>query len=41
MADPDWKPENEQYWFAINRPSFPNFDPRPAYYALKDMPKGP
>jgi polysaccharide biosynthesis protein PslG len=39
MADPVWKPENEQYWFAINRPSFPNFDPRPAYYALRDMPK--
>ncbi len=39
MADPDWTPSNEQYWFAINRPSFPNFDPRPAYYSLKDMPK--
>jgi hypothetical protein len=39
MADPSWTKDNEQYWFAINRPSFPNFDPRPAYYALRDMPK--
>lgn len=39
MADPDWTDQNEQYWFAINRPSFPAFDPRPAYDALKDMEK--
>lgn len=39
MADPDWTEKNEQYWFAINRPSFPDFDPRPAYFALKEMEK--
>jgi polysaccharide biosynthesis protein PslG len=39
MADPDWTEQNEQYWFAINRPSFPDFDPRPSYYALRDMEK--
>jgi len=39
FADPDWKPENEQYWFAINRPAFPVPDFRLAYFALKDMEK--
>lgn len=39
LADPDWTEQDEQYWFAINRPSFPDFDPRPAYAALKDMQK--
>jgi hypothetical protein len=39
LADPEWKPENEQYWFAINRPAFPVPDFRPAYYALKEMEK--
>lgn len=39
LADPDWTPQNEQYWFAINRPSFPLPDLRPAYYALKEMQK--
>ena len=39
MADPDWTEQNEQYWFAINRPSFPDFDPRPAYEALREMEK--
>ncbi len=39
MADPDWTPDNEQYWFAVNRPSFPIPDFRPAYLALKNMEK--
>jgi polysaccharide biosynthesis protein PslG len=39
MADPEWTEQTEQYWFAINRPSFPEFDPRPAYEALRDMEK--
>lgn len=39
MADPTWTEKNEQYWFAINRPSFPDPDLRPAYYALKEMEK--
>ena len=39
MADPDWTPDNEQYWFARNRPAFPIPDFRPAYEALKAMQK--
>ncbi|MBI5291615.1 MAG: hypothetical protein HY872_07050 [Chloroflexi bacterium] len=39
MADPDWTPDNEQYWFALNRPAFPVPDLRPAYDALKAMQK--
>lgn len=39
MADPDWTEQNEQFWFAINRPSFPDPDLRPAYEALKEMDK--
>lgn len=39
MADPDWTPDNEQYWYAVNRPSFPIPDFRPAYLALKSMEK--
>jgi hypothetical protein len=39
MADPDWTPDNEQYWFAVNRPSFPIPDFRPAFLALKEMEK--
>ncbi len=39
MADPDWTEQNEQYWFAITRPSFPDPDLRPAYFALKEMEK--
>lgn len=36
IADPDWKPETEQYWWAITEP---NGTPRPAFNALKAMPK--
>ncbi len=39
MADPDWTEQNEQYWFALNRPSFPDPDLRPAYFALKEAEK--
>ncbi len=39
LADPDWTPDNEQYWFALNRPAFPVPDLRPAYDALKAMQK--
>ncbi|MCW5879526.1 MAG: cellulase family glycosylhydrolase [Anaerolineae bacterium] len=36
IADPDWKPENEQYWWAITNP---DGSKRPAFDALKAMPK--
>jgi hypothetical protein len=39
ICDPDWTPEDEQYWWAITYPSYPEFKPRPAYTALKTMPK--
>jgi polysaccharide biosynthesis protein PslG len=39
ISDPDWKDTDEQYWWAITYPSYPEFKPRPAYLALKAMPK--
>jgi hypothetical protein len=39
ICDPDWKETDEQYWWAITYPSWPQFKPRPAYLALKAMPK--
>ena len=39
VADPDWTENDEQYWWAITNPSWPVFRPRPAYQALKAMPK--
>jgi len=39
IADPDWTPNDEQYWWAITDPAYPEFVPRPAYTALKNMPK--
>ena len=39
VCDPDWTPEDEQYWWAITDPSWPIFKPRLAYEALKAMPK--
>ncbi len=36
IADWEWTPENEQWWWAI---VLPDGTPRPAYFALKDMPK--
>jgi len=39
MVNPDWTEANEEYWWAINYPSYPEFKPRPAYEALKAMPK--
>lgn len=39
ICDPDWTPDNEQYWWAITDPGYPELKPRPAYTALKNMPK--
>jgi len=36
IADPDWTPEDEQYWWAITNP---DGTPRPAYLRLKEMKK--
>ena len=35
----DWTPQNEQYWWAVAEPSYPTAVTRPAYEALKKMPK--
>jgi hypothetical protein len=39
IADPHWVPEQEQYWWAITTPGEPLPGFRPAYRALRDMPK--
>ncbi len=39
IADPDWTEDNEQYWWAITEPGYPEPRLRPAYQALKAMPK--
>ena len=39
VCDPDWTTEHEQYYWAINDPSYPEFKPRPAYTALQNMAK--
>lgn len=36
LADPDWTPDHEQYWWAVTKP---DGTPRLAYEALKAMPK--
>ncbi|HEY3341862.1 MAG TPA: hypothetical protein VGK81_07580 [Anaerolineae bacterium] len=35
----DWTPQNEQYWWSVIDPVYPNTQTRPAYDALKQMPK--
>jgi hypothetical protein len=39
MADPHWTEQDEQYWWAIAEPGWPDANLRPAYYALRDMEK--
>jgi hypothetical protein len=41
IADPAWTEDNEQYWWAITRPTAPGDPPLllPAYEALKNMEK--
>jgi hypothetical protein len=37
IANPDWTEDDEQYWWAITEPSWPETRVRPAYEALRDM----
>lgn len=39
IADPDWTEEDEQYWWAITYPDYPETRVRLAYEKLKEMPK--
>jgi hypothetical protein len=39
LADPDWTEQDEQYWWAITYPDWPENRVRPAYDALKNLPK--
>jgi len=39
IADPDWTEEDEQYWWAITEPSWPETQVRLAYEALREMEK--
>jgi len=39
IADPDWTEEDEQYWWAITYPDYPETRVRLAYEMLKAMPK--
>jgi hypothetical protein len=39
IADPQWTPEDEQYWWAITEPGRPYAELRPAYRALQAMEK--
>jgi len=39
IADIEWTPDNEQYWWAITEPGYPIPQFRPAYLSLKEMPK--
>jgi len=39
VCDPDWTSNDEQYWWAITYPGYPELQPRPAYLALMNMPK--
>ncbi|HTP07125.1 MAG TPA: beta-galactosidase [Anaerolineae bacterium] len=39
LADPTWTENDEQYWWAISYPDWPQNRLRPAFNALKNMPK--
>jgi hypothetical protein len=39
IADPAWTEDDEQYWWAITEPGWPETRVRPAYEALRDMEK--
>ena len=39
FADPFWTEDDEQYWWTIVYPDWPEIRVKPAYEALRDMPK--
>jgi hypothetical protein len=39
IANPEWTEEDEQYWWAITEPGWPDARIRPAYEALREMEK--
>jgi hypothetical protein len=39
IADPSWTEDDEQYWWAITEPGWPDNELRPAYHALRAMEK--
>ena len=39
MPDPDWTRDDEQWYWSIVVPRWPDAWPRPAYWMIKDMPK--
>ena len=39
IADPDWTEQDEQYWWSITYPSYPETRVHLAYEQLKAMPK--
>jgi polysaccharide biosynthesis protein PslG len=39
MPDVDWTEDDEQYWWSIAVPNYPQLYPRPAYRELAAMPK--
>lgn len=39
IADPAWTPEDEQFWWAVTEPGWPETVVRPAYKALRAMEK--
>lgn len=39
ICNPDWGPEQEQYYWCITHPMYPNTLTRPAYDQLAEMPK--
>lgn len=39
IANPEWTEEDEQYWWAITEPGWPDTRVRPAYESLREMEK--
>ncbi len=37
VANHDWTEADEEYWWSITEPGWPEFRPRPAYHALQSM----